>query len=669
MGTTEDELSALRAELARLRAAEAELTARARRAEDELRASQALHAATIEGLPFDFWARDREGVCFSQNATARANWGDLLHKRPEDMDLPASVVDVWLDNNRRALAGNIVQGDLAYAIGSATRYFHNVLAPIRIGDAIVGTLGVNIDITERKRAEAERSIALQALRESGEKLRMSTEATGIGLWSWDLRTDEVLWDDSLRAIFGLAAGAPPGREGYLRLVHPDDREHVGALVANGVASGGWEDEHRIVRPDGAVRWIFGKGTVLHDAERDVVLGAVIDVTDRKLRDEQLRQAQKLEAVGQLTAGIAHNFNNMLMGVLPNIELAARKAPAEMQPLLLEAQRSGQRAAELVRQLMTYAGRNRPTARTVESIGALVERAVAFCRTTFDRGITFDGRYDHGARSRVDAAQIEQALLNVLINARDAVGSGTGVRDPRVTVSVEIVRAGEPELEGRDGEHVRIRVSDNGVGMDTATLARAFDPFFTTKDVGKGTGLGLATTRAIVHEHGGWIACESERDRGATFSLYLGCEAVPVPKGERARTEAQAVRGTERILIVDDEASIRSVVSLMLRMAGYDARAAASGQEALDVLADRSVASEVALVLLDVSMPGIAGRELRSRLRELAPRAKVIYFTGYAFEAADADDLVLEKPVTEEALLGKIREALDRNGKGNGGGAA
>jgi PAS domain S-box-containing protein len=634
----DDDREKLRAENARLRA--------------ELDASRAIHAATIESLPFDFWARDREGYCFSQNKTTRANWGDLLHKRPEDMPFPADVIARWLTNNRLALAGDIVRGDAEYVIDGETRYVHNVLAPIRMNDAIVGTLGVNIDVTELRRA-------LNALQESEAKVRMAVDAAGVGLWSWDPVRDVVVWEPALSALFGFPAGASPaGREGYLALVHPDDRDRVAAKIAQGVRDGRWEDEYRVVRADGAVRWVLAKGTVVGQGETARVVGAVIDVTERKLRDEQLRQAQKLEAVGQLTAGVAHNFNNMLMGVLPNLELATRRAPRDVLPFLESAADSARRAAELVRKLMTYAGRNRPTMRATEDVGALAGRAVELCRTTFDRRIAFDQVYEAGVCARVDAAQIEQAVVNLLINARDALES-RDVSAPRVEVSVGLVRAGADDLVGCASDHVRIRVADNGTGMDAATVARIYEPFFTTKPDGRGTGLGLATTRAILHEHGGFVACESAPGKGSTFSLYLPHDPTR-PSPERRAPQAIGTRGSETVLVVDDEPSVRRVVSLVLRAAGYVAREAGSGREALALLADRELAERLSLVLLDVSMPGLPWRELRSQLRQVT-QARVVYFTGYALDAADADpdDTVLEKPVNEERLLRTVRQVIDR----------
>lgn len=533
--------------------------------------------------------------------------------------------------------------------------FETRFGPVRDGNQVIAVSIIATDVTANRQA-------MQALRESQAKLRMAVDTAGVGLWSWDIRTDHVAWEDTLCALFGLPPGTvPAGREGFLTLIHPDDRQHAAEGIARGVAAGEWEDEYRIVRADGAVRWVIAKGTVVNNATGGIALGSIIDVTDRRQRDELQRQAQKLEAVGQLTAGIAHNFNNMLMGILPYLEIAARSAPPDIAPLLRAAEHSALRAADLVRQLMTYAGRDRPAARTVEAIDMLVERAVAICRTTFDRRITFDVRCEGLGRARVDVAQLEQALLNLLINSRDALAEAAA---PRIVVQVDIVSAHATEIAGRpdarDVDHVRVRIGDNGVGMDAATLARVYEPFFTTKDVGKGTGLGLATTHAIVREHGGYMTCESERGIGTTFSIYLASDKAVTDELGKAPAPKSA-RGTETVLIIDDEPAIRDVVSRMLEAAGFTAKRAASGPEALDLLADARVASEVALVLLDVSMPGMPARDLRNRLREIAPRARIVYFTGYAFEATDADDVVLEKPVTEARLLGTIRDVLDRTG--------
>jgi two-component system cell cycle sensor histidine kinase/response regulator CckA len=533
--------------------------------------------------------------------------------------------------------------------------FENHIAPIKDGEEVIALVVISTDVTARRRVD-------HALRRSEEKLRMAAGAAGIGFWSWDTRRDHLEWEDH-GALLGFGPGsAPADRAAYLALIHLDDRQRADEVMTRGVLAGSWEDEYRMVRKDGTVRWVLAKGSVLkdHPDGSEIVLGALVDVTERRQRDERLCQAQKLEAVGQLTAGIAHNFNNLLMVVMPNLDIAMKQASADTLPNLRDAQHAALRAADLVRQLMTSAGHNRPAERRVERLDQLVARTVAICRTTFDRRITFEVSLDADASVRVDPAQVEQVFLNLLINARDAL---TRVEHaaPRVALDVNILCAGAPELGlavVTETDYVRIRVADNGVGMTPETVARIYEPFFTTKGVGQGTGLGLATARTILLDHDGWISCESTLGLGTTFSVFLPCASQGV-NVERTRPELAPRGGAETVLVVDDEPGIRTVVALVLESAGYKVKSAASGQEAIDVLSAARGGDQVALILLDVSMPGMPGADLRKRLRNLVPRARILYFTGYAFEATDSDDMVIDKPITEAQLLRTVREALDR----------
>jgi PAS domain S-box-containing protein len=619
--------------------------------ERENRLARILVQSSVDGL----FALDR--------ATRYTLWNAAMErfagKRSEEVlgrrafDVFPFLRDLGLEDAiRRALAGETVATDeVPNEVPSGeVHYFDRLYMPLREDDgSVVGVIGVVRDVTSRRQAE-------QALRASEDKLRMAVQASGIGLWSSDPDCDEVWWDPPLCEIFGVAEGTrPKGRAGYLAFVHPDDRERAEAVIARGVKERSWEDEHRIVRPDGAVRWVLVKGTLSERQGRRLAVGSVLDVTERHQRDEQVRQSQKLEALGQLTAGIAHNFNNLLMVLLANVQFAASKAPADLAPLLTSAEQAGVRAAAVVRQLMTFAGRNRPIVRRPMSIGLLMESTIELCRTTFDRRITIATRHEPSAWAMVDPTQLEQAIVNILLNARDAI-EGADVAEPRIDVSVDVV----PASAGDVGRRVRIRVVDNGPGMAPTTLARAFEPFFTTKEVGKGTGLGLATTHAIVREHGGDVACESSPGKGATLTIHLPLASkLAPPEPTRLATPALA-RGNETVLVVDDEAAIRAVVARVLESAGYTPRLASSGDEALRMLSDATLVAEVSLVLLDVSMPGLSGRELRHRLRELLPNARVVYLTGYAFDAVDVgDDIVLEKPVVPQQLLETVRAALDR----------
>lgn len=388
-------------------------------------------------------------------------------------------------------------------------------------------------------------------------------------------------------------------------------------------------------------------------------GEAEDREGRQPQREPLQVAHKMEAVGQLTAGIAHHFNNMLMGILPNVQMAADAAPAELKPLLRDAEQAAARAAAMVKQLSTFSGHGQLAPRRLEDLSDLVEQALAMHRERFDAHIAIDLVRDDSAPLIVaEAAALEHALLNVLLNARDAVlgAGGAAAAEPRIAIVVERVPAAAPELAGHPGalpvEYACVRISDNGVGMDGETLAHLYEPFFTTKGVGRGTGLGLATTYAIVREHGGFIRCSSTLGQGTRFSIYFpgGVAGEPVAVSGPPR----AVVGHETILVVDDEAVVRSVVDRVLRAAGYRVELCADGSEALDRFG--SALAGVDLALVDVSMPGLAGPALVQRLRELRPELRVLYLTGYRMQAV-GPDAVLEKPVSPEELLAAVRAAL------------
>jgi two-component system, cell cycle sensor histidine kinase and response regulator CckA len=503
-----------------------------------------------------------------------------------------------------------------------------------------------------------RYAAVDALRESDTKLRNAVDAAGVGLWSWDPTADVVEWEDTMCSVFGLATkDAPKTRDAYLALLHPDDRPRAVERITVGRGDTGWEGEYRITRADGALRWVMSKARLLRVDGKEIVLGAVIDVTDRKERDDRRRAAQRLEAVGELTAGIAHNFNNLLMGILPTLDIAARTAPASLTPLLDVARSSAQAAADLVRQLVTYAGRNRPSVRYTEEVMPLVERTIAFCRTTFDRRIAMEVYGDATASASFDASEIEQALLNLLINARDAV-EASDVAAKVIKVTVDVV-SGTTELEGRGGNWVRLEVADNGIGMGPEVLGKIFEPFFTTKPVGKGTGLGLSTTYGIVREHEGFITCRSTKNEGTVFCVFLRRSMQTNERPKATPPVERATSGT--VLVVDDEAVICRVIALTLADVGIDVKTATSGDEALALLSDPSFVSRVALVLLDVSMPGLSGPETRERLRIVAPNARVVFLTGQAMEARGGDT-VLHKPVGRSALLSTVLANMGRDGE-------
>jgi len=373
-------------------------------------------------------------------------------------------------------------------------------------------------------------------------------------------------------------------------------------------------------------------------------------------EEQLLQAQKMEAIGQLTAGIAHNFNNLLQGVIGNLSLAAETVGDAPRAMLRDAESSALRGAEMVRQLLMFSRQSvRPEYEPVE-VPRLVADALAICHKTFDRGIRLEADLPPGLPGVMGhRGQLEQALLNLLINARDALGEA-GMRRPHIAVSASVVVVAQGEATDVDvepGEYVRLSVADNGPGMDEKTRQQIFDPFFSTKEVGAGTGLGLSTVYGIVRQHDGWVECQARPEAGAVFALHLPAVAVePVRPPEPVGVPAG---GTETLLVVDDEEPVRRTTARILEHFGYKVLQTGDGEMALQIIREQAVA----LVLLDLSMPGMSGIEVNRELHESGAPVKVVLFTGYAPGSKDAGpaDGMIQKPFTADAIAREIRRVL------------
>lgn len=558
------------------------------------------------------------------------------------------VVRACLD---RVLATGAVDHFVVEAQGTTGRQgvFETHVAPVR--EPAGGLCLLVFDITEHHRRE-------EALAESEQKLRVALDATGIGLWSWDLTKGEVTWDERMRELCGVD-GVTSLDEYVERIVHPDDRDLVAEAGRRTMASGRFvAHPHRVVRPDGSVRWMLSSGKMLRDAEGRAtrLVGGQIDVTEQRALEDRVLHTQKIDAVGSLTTGIAHNFNNLLMVVGPSLDLLAEVVPSSHQQVLADAREAAARAAELVRQLMTFAGQRRTGLRSSQNVGELIDRVVRMCRRTFDRHIELRVRLEEDLPLiACDPAAIEQVLLNVLLNARDAV-LASGRLAPTVHVSAAIVGDVPPTLERAAGRYLRITVSDDGVGMGPEVRARIFEPFFTTKSVAEGTGLGLATSYAMVREHDGWIDCESAPGKGTSVAVHLPVGGE-VERRVIPRPPASSLPKAS-ILIVDDEDAIRRVVGRMLGVVGYRVTTAESGAEALEVLG-RDPAID--LILLDRSMPAAPGHTLVGALREASPGARVAYFTGQEVSKDEARsvDGVITKPVTIEQLTASIAAILGR----------
>jgi PAS domain S-box-containing protein len=519
------------------------------------------------------------------------------------------------------------------------------------------------DISERKEAEGR-------LRRSEAQLAEAQQIARLGSWEWDLASNTVTWSDELYRIFDLRPGEFGATyEAFLERVHPEDREYTRSVIERArLDHQPFDYDHRAVRPGGGVRSLHSRGRVIADAAGRAVrmVGTCQDVTERVELEERLRQAHKLEAVGRLAGGVAHDFNNLLTAILGFNELLQTGLPPDApgQDYVREIQKAGDRAAALTRQLMAF-GRRQIVAPAVLDLNALVAASAVSLRRLVGAGVEVVTELQPGPASvRADAGQLEQVLVNLVLNARDAMAGGG-----RLTVRTAGREAGSPpggpalSAGGPPpGRWVSLAVSDTGEGLSPEARAHLFEPFFTTKGPGKGTGLGLATVWAIVKQSGGEIEVDSARGRGTTFTVWLPAAG----EGDRpAATEGSGVavpHGTETVLLVEDEDSVRHMIAVGLRLYGYTVLEARQGQEALAVCAGH--AGPIHLVVTDVDMPVLNGRELAEQLAGVRPEARVLLMSGYTDDVAvregvrQADLPFLQKPLTPTLLARKVREVLD-----------
>jgi PAS domain S-box-containing protein len=559
----------------------------------------------------------------------------LDHLKPEDRPRYVEAFETaWNTGRDQVLEFQIVTG----------QYWEARLSPARRNGEPVAMFATASETTARRQALAD-------LRDNEQRLRLALEATGMGTWSWNVRTGEVHWDSVVGTLFGLEPeDVPKSYDDYVRLLHADDRSRITAALQTYLQTGRYDDlEHRIVRPDGEVRHVLAKATAIFDEAGEVIgfRGGVFDITTRKRLEGQLYQAQKMEAIGLLTAGIAHNFNNLLTVILPNVVLCRMDAKGEDAERLADVEYAARRAGELVRELMLVTRPNTGARKSQIDLVSLCERAVEMSKASLSSQIRIELRAPETQQLVFgNATQLEQVLLNLCLNCRDAFDVGKTAA-PHVTISVD----------GSRSEFVRVRVTDNGPGMDETTRARVFEPFFTTKVNGRGTGLGLSSAYAIVADHGGLIHCESISGEGTSFELELprSGAALNTPVVPR-RIEASG--GSETLLLIDDEELVRRALRNVLESAGYRVLEAAGGADGIATYERER--EQISLVLLDRSMPEMSGETVLRRLLELGVRAPVMFVTGHqgGIDERCGAVRVLPKPVDRETLLLAVREVID-----------
>ncbi len=643
-----------------------------RQAEVALQESEARLSSFINNIPNAIYLKDTKGRYVLVNASAMKQYGlpknRLIGKTVYDIHSKGEA-DATVKQDREVLKQGIpieAERELTYPDGSK----HTIIAvkfPVRGESGEINSIGgINIDITERKRAEA-------ALRESDARLRDAIESISEGFILYDADDRLVLCNSKYRDFYPSIADIlkPSAKlEDLARTAF-----EAGAVQGSAENVEAWmkmrlkqhrtgQGTHEQHLADG--RWVLcserktsGGGTV----------GIRTDITERLRAEEQLRQAQKLEAVGQLTGGIAHDFNNLLTIIIGNLDMLddhlGDDPPARN--FAQSALKATFRGAELTQQLLAFS-RKQTLAPKLTDANGLVSSMTELMRRSLAENIEIETVLAGGIwKAVVDRGQLENALLNLAINARDAMPEGGKLT---LKTANRHLDADDPDTpaEAATGPYVVISVSDTGTGMTPEVIEHVFEPFFTTKGVGEGSGLGLSMVYGFIKQSGGHIAIHSEVGRGTTVALYLP-KAAALDEGEAAaeRKPKALPRGEETVLVVEDDPDVRAFVTNALAGLGYDVLEADDGPSVLSLLDDLP---DIDLLVSDVVLPGgMNGLQIAEAIRRLRPRIKVLFTSGYAQSAIvhhgqlDEGVELLAKPFTREALARRVREVLDAAGEG------
>jgi PAS domain S-box-containing protein len=509
----------------------------------------------------------------------------------------------------------------------------------------------------------------EALRRREETLEVALEAASLGTWDHDLTSGALHWDARAKSLFGLPPDVAVTADTWARVIHPDDLAALEASRERALHQRApFSAEYRVSWPDGSLHSIAMIGRATFDPASDRPLrmaGIMLDTTERKRQEERLQEAVRLEAIGRLAGGIAHDLNNMLAAILGFSEFLAQGMPPgdARRHDVDQITQAASRSAALTRQLLAFARRELIQPHRLD-VNAVVTRIEPMLHALLGESVELVlALAPEPVVIYADAAQVEQSLTNLVLNARDAMPQGG-----RVTIETGVVALGPgapgpwPELEKPgSGRYVMLAVKDTGHGMDPVTLQRIWEPFFTTKPAGRGTGLGLSAVYGAVRQCGGFVWAESEPGRGTVVSLYWPeLAGAPEPAPEAGPPNAE--RGSESVLVVEDEPLVRRLVVRGLETLGYHCAEAVNAADAMDLVERGAVHPD--LVITDVVLPEQSGRTLGERLAALQPGLPVLFISGYASEDMIRRGLLepgrpfLQKPFTPAELAREVRMVLD-----------
>jgi PAS domain S-box-containing protein len=652
-----------------------------KRAAEALSESQATLSLVMDTVQQSIFWKDTEGRYLGcnrvfANAVGLSDPAEIVGKTDFDLPWPQHEAEAYRADDREVLEHNRPKLHIVEQLQQAdgTRiWIDTSKTPLRNSDGVpFAVLGVYEDITERKTTQE----ALE--REQSFTRALLESLPGIFyLYTYpELRL--AVWNRNHETLLGFAPGEIKDR--HITAWHPPELADAVLEAVDLVMKQGQNAiESPLLTKDGSGIPFLMTGVRFEAQGQLFMMGVGIDISDRqraemdrKQLEDQLRQSQKMEAVGQLAGGIAHDFNNLLQVILGNMSILQSSSPAETADgeMLEEVRKAAQRAAELTRQLLAFSRRQiiQPTDLDMND---LVQSALKMLRRVIGEHIEL--RFMPGlnlATIHADKGQMEQILMNLCVNARDAMPAG-GV----LTIETENVEIGDAYYGEHPwslkGEYVLLAVTDTGHGMDEATRTQIFEPFFTTKNIGEGTGLGLATVYGIVKQHGGSINVYSEPGKGTIFKIYLPTVKRPA-ESITIKPEKCVKGGTETILVAEDEDMVRKLVVRILENAGYRVLSARDGDDALRLYEE--YADEIDMILLDVMMPKLGGREVMDRIQARRPQMPVLFSSGYSQNAVHTGFVISEglrlisKPYSDTDLLMAVRETLDtpRNGKAEPG---
>ncbi len=510
--------------------------------------------------------------------------------------------------------------------------------------------------------------------ESQDYLALLAGATNDAVRDLDLRTGRISWPQGLKTLLGYEPSETRNQIAFWQnQIHPEDRARTAGAIHAALhgPNNHWSGEYRFRHADGSYVHLLERALIVRDNDGAAIrlVGSLMDITARKQLQDQLCRSQKMEAFGQLAGGVAHDFNNFLTTILgySDLLLHERHIKGEMADHVGEIRGAAGRASALTQQLLAFSRKQPLEAKVVEinSIITNLERSLLRLLGENISVVCHLHRNKEGAHIKADASQLTQLILNLSVNARDAMRNGG-----QLTLETSIVDVGIqtkpacacPEFE--PGGYVLLNISDTGVGMTDEVKAHVFEPFFTTKGEGDGSsGLGLATSYGIVRQSGGHICIESEEGKGTTIRIYLPRVPAPPPPPYKKPGSKKLHTGTETILVLEDDVSVRHISVRVLRNLGYQVIEAANSDDAQRLLSE-SADRQIDLLLTDMVMPQMSGRRFADWLRTGNPHIKVVFVSGYLEESLhpgdrrDSDMFFLPKPFDSEQLAAKVREALD-----------